>query len=130
MNYNFHQHLTNNQTVPAYQPEASYDIFMRALFNKDIATGTIDISDDFVSHGPSDTWHIKNIPPKMPESVCYILKPDTCTPEQWAAVMNDTAVVEDYKVVSYIYGSELDRLRDGQSDKEQQPILPGEYEEL
>lgn len=29
--------------VPAYQPETAYAIFRRALFNRDIATGTVDV---------------------------------------------------------------------------------------
>ena len=67
--------------VPSYQPETAYQIFMRAMFNKDVATGAKDISDDYSTEGPASTWHIKNEVMPAPEPECYILYPDTCTEE-------------------------------------------------
>ena len=122
-----HWHLANKRKVPSYQPEISYNIFMRSLFNRDIALGMVDISDDYITSGPSDTWHIKNIPPVMPEPVCYVLKPDSCTEEQWAMVLNETAVVNNYLVVDRISDDEHETLR-GKHDDAQQRL--GDYEEL
>ena len=52
--------------VPSYQPEASYEIFMRALLGNDIATGTVDLQEvaargeQYATEGPGDTWWMKN----------------------------------------------------------------------
>jgi len=91
--------------VPSYQPIASYEIFMRATFNRDIATGLIPVTDELSTEGPSDVWHIKNIPPVMPKPRCYVLKPGTCTPEVWAKVVAGTVRVKDYWVVDEIEGA-------------------------
>ena len=71
---------------------------MRAMFNRDIATGKVLLFDEYTSVGPSNTWHIKNerLPPPAPR--CYILDPATCTEEQWAMVRNNTARVRNYIV--------------------------------
>lgn len=87
--------------VPSYQPEIAYDIFMRATFNQDIATGTLPVHDEYSTVGPASTFYIKNAIPPWPESVCYILNPGSCTPEQYAQVINGTVVVKDYVVVEY-----------------------------
>lgn len=86
--------------VPAYQPEISYQIFMRAMFNKDIATGLLPLLDHLSTIGPSNTWHIKNEVLKAPDPVCYILSPgSTCEKETFGMVKNGTAIVKDYIVV-------------------------------
>lgn len=72
---------------------------MRALTNKDVATGMIPVTDSYGTIGPLSTWHIKNMIPPQPEPTCYILNPDTCTEEVYATVKNGTAVVKDYIVV-------------------------------
>jgi hypothetical protein len=72
---------------------------MRALFNKDISTGLVPVSDTYSSIGPSDTWHIKNLAPERPKPVCYVLKPSTCKDEIYAMVANGTAAVKDYIVL-------------------------------
>jgi hypothetical protein len=78
---------------------------MRALFNKDIATGLLAVSDDLTTVGPSSTFDVKNAVPERPEPRCYILMPGTCTPEQYATVLNGTAVVKDYFVVGVEEGN-------------------------
>lgn len=72
---------------------------MRALFNKDIATGLVPVSDDLTTFGQSSTFHVKNAVPERPEPRCYTLMPGTCTPEQYATVLNGTAIIKDYFVV-------------------------------
>jgi hypothetical protein len=79
--------------VPSYQPETAYQVFMRALSNKDIATGKVDLTDDYATKGPSSTTHIMNDVISPPEPECYIWEPGTCTKEQWETVANGTAIV-------------------------------------
>jgi len=85
--------------VPSYQPETAYQVFMRALSNKDIATGKVDLTDDYATKGPSSTTHIMNDVISPPEPECYIWEPGTCTKEQWETVANGTAIVRDWIVV-------------------------------
>ena len=87
--------------VPSYQGEASYEIFKRATFGKDITTGLFDVNDDYITIGPSSVFHIKNEIPEWPESKCYVLAPNTCTAEQYAQVLNNTVKVENFFVVEY-----------------------------
>lgn len=82
--------------VPSYQPVVSYDIFMRAMFNMDVATGFHPVWDNYSSEGPEDTWFVKNYPPERPEPVCYILSPQTCTEEQYEMVKNGSGIIRDY----------------------------------
>ncbi|KAH8658159.1 serine carboxypeptidase [Xylariales sp. PMI_506] len=94
-NFSFTRVFQAGHEVPSYQPVAAHEIFVRATFNKDIATGSMPVTDGLSSVGPSDVWFIKNIPPKRPKPRCYILKPMSCIPEVWATVLNGTAVVKD-----------------------------------
>ena len=87
------------QSVPSYQPETAYEIFMRAIFNKDIATGLIDLADDYTTFGPSSTFQIKNEVLPAPNPECYILGPSTCTEEQYALVKNNTALIKNYILI-------------------------------
>ncbi|KAJ4302627.1 hypothetical protein N0V90_001516 [Kalmusia sp. IMI 367209] len=87
--------------VPAYQPETAYRIFMRALFNHDIATGNISTTEnaDYGSKGPETVFNITNEPVQLPGSQCYVLDKDQCTADQWASVENGTALVKNWIVV-------------------------------
>ena len=98
-NFSFTRVYQAGHEVPTYQPAAAYEIFMRATFNRDVATGLIPVTDELATLGPHDTWFIKNVPPEMPKPVCYILKPDSCLPEVWKTVENGTATVKDWFVV-------------------------------
>jgi carboxypeptidase C (cathepsin A) len=98
-NYSFTRVYQAGHEVPAYQPEAAYEIFMRATFNRDIATGLVPVTDELATIGPKDTWHIKNEPPQVPEPRCYVLSPWTCEPETWAKVWKGAAKVKDWFVV-------------------------------
>ncbi|KAK8086000.1 serine carboxypeptidase [Apiospora phragmitis] len=88
--------------VPSYQPAAAYAVFLRAMFDRDIATGRRRVTDDLVTEGPADTWHIKNVAPAWPVPRCYILKPATCTTEVWDKVKKGQVVVKDYYVVDIL----------------------------
>ena len=95
-NYSFSRVYQAGHMVPAYQPETAYKIFMRAMFNKDVATGTIPLTDEYVTKGPLSSFHIKNEIPERPPNECYILQPSLCTEEEWRAVENGTAIIENY----------------------------------
>ncbi|GAB7360241.1 hypothetical protein MBLNU230_g8001t1 [Neophaeotheca triangularis] len=87
--------------VPSYQPETAYAIFMRALFNKDIATGQINTAEgEYATQGPSDTRSIMNEDPPQPLEFCYVLDPGaTCSAEQIESLLDGTAEVERYILV-------------------------------
>lgn len=101
-NFSFTRVFQSGHEIPAYQPAAAYAIFMRATFNRDIATGQRNVTDDLATVGPADTWDFKNVPPPCPEPRCYVLNPGTCTPEVWDEVMAGKVVVEDYFVVDIL----------------------------
>lgn len=97
-NLSFTRVFQAGHEVPAYQPEAAYDIFMRAMFDRDIATGRKAVTNDLVTEGPASTWHIKNKVPPRPEPKCYALVPDSCVPSVWETVVDDTAKIKDWFV--------------------------------
>lgn len=98
--------------APAYQPEAAYDIFNRALFNLDVATGKVDTVEnpDYHTEGPSDTFHIRSEKPPQYKQYCYLLDPSTCTEEQIEAVRTGTAVIDNLIVVDPAWEPEAPRL--------------------
>ncbi|KAH9203642.1 putative lysosomal protective protein precursor [Leptodontidium sp. 2 PMI_412] len=98
-NFSFSRVFQAGHEVPWYQPEVSYHIFRRALFNKDISTGLLPVCDHFSTIGFSSTFQFKNKVPERLESRCYILMRMTCTDEQYATVLNGTAVIKDFLVV-------------------------------
>ncbi|KAI5919445.1 carboxypeptidase C [Camillea tinctor] len=88
--------------VPAYAPHAAYDIFVRATFGLDVATGKIKIAEQqegYATSGPPDAWGVRHAPPEMPKPRCYVLKPESCTDEIWETVVSGEAVVRDWYVV-------------------------------
>ncbi|ROW08992.1 hypothetical protein VMCG_02997 [Cytospora schulzeri] len=108
--------------VPSYQPEASLRIFERALFNRDIATGTVDLTgtggwsgvggeeegegvEVFRTEGTGDAWWRRSEVMPVPEARCYSLMISTCSREELEALRNGTAIVKDYIVVG-IEGAE------------------------
>ncbi|KAF7175275.1 hypothetical protein CNMCM7691_007315 [Aspergillus felis] len=101
-NFSFTRVFEAGHEVPAYQPQTAYEIFHRALFNRDIATGKVSLLENatYASEGPSSTWEIKNEVPESPEPTCYILAlQSSCTDEQIQSVVNGTALIKDWIVV-------------------------------
>jgi carboxypeptidase C (cathepsin A) len=47
-NFSFTRIFQPGHMVPSCQPVASYEVFMRAMFNKDIGSGTIPVRDDLI----------------------------------------------------------------------------------
>jgi carboxypeptidase C (cathepsin A) len=118
-NFSFSRVYQAGHEVPSYQPEAAYEIFMRATFNRDIATGLLDVSDELSTLGPKDTWHIKNIPPVIPEPKCYTLLPETCPPEIWEKVRAGKVIVQDWQIIGEVSD---DSKIEQQKDKSQKVI--------
>lgn len=101
-NFSFTRVYQAGHEVPAYQPETSFAIFNRSLSNLDIATGRVSTVENatYATEGPSSTWDVKNEAPPMPESMCYVLALwATCTDDEVEAIVNGTAVIEDYILV-------------------------------
>ncbi|KAK8147573.1 hypothetical protein G3M48_001391 [Beauveria asiatica] len=97
-NFSFTRVFQAGHMIPAYQPVHAYEIFMRATFHKDIATGRHDVTDELATEGPGNTWHHRTKRYPAPEPRCYVLEPGTCTEEQWAKVYAG-ALVKDYYLV-------------------------------
>jgi len=101
-NFSFSRVFQAGHEVPAYQPETAYQIFHRAIFGMDIATGTVSTSNNssYSTTGSSTTFEVKNQDPGSPSPQCYILAlQSTCTEDQYAAVVNGTALIHDYIVI-------------------------------
>lgn len=110
-NLSFTRVFQAGHMVPSYQPEASLRIFERSLFNRDIATGAVDLTgtggwagvgesqEIFSTTGTRDTWWKKNEVLPAPKPSCYILQLGTCSSEDIEALRNGTAVVKDYVLV-------------------------------
>lgn len=98
-NFSFSRVYESGHEVPAYQPETAYQIFQRAIFGNDVATGNTSVSDDYSTQGPSDTMNVKNQLPKQQVGQCYILSPGTCTPDQYESVLNGKGLVHDYILI-------------------------------
>ena len=75
---------------------------MRAMTNKDIATGTVSTADNetYSTTGPPSIFQIKNDVPDPPAPTCYVRAlRSSCTEDQKAAVLNGTALVRDWIVI-------------------------------
>lgn len=106
-NFSFSRVYQAGHEVPAYQPEIAYDIFMRSLFNKDIATGAVSTAGDsqYSTKGPASSFGFKDKAPPSPEPECYIWSLSTCTNEQYNALLDGTAIVKDFIVTGIDRGS-------------------------
>lgn len=106
-NLSFSRVFEAGHEVPAYQPETAYAIFNRSLEGLDIATGTIDVSSNanYSTTGPSSTFNVTNDVPPMPAPTCYVLDLFNCQDDAYNAVVDGTAVVEDYIVTGLTNGT-------------------------
>ena len=101
-NFSFSRVFQAGHEVPAYQPETAYQIFHRAIFGMDIATGTVSTANNasYSTTGSSTTFEVKNQDLGSPDPQCYILALDsTCTDDQYDSVLNGTALIHDYIVI-------------------------------
>ena len=101
-NLSFSRVYESGHEVPAYQPETAYRIFMRALFNNDIATGQMDTlaNRSYSTEGPESSWQFKNEAPPQFKQYCYVLDPTAlCTKDQIRAMEDGSAEIVNYIVV-------------------------------
>ena len=100
-NYSFSRVYQAGHEVPSYQPETAYQIFQRAVFGLDIATGTVNTEKDsnYSSEGDVEASRTLQKAPESPEPTCYILDLFSCTDDQFGAVLNNTALIHDYVVI-------------------------------
>lgn len=74
-------------SVSWYQPETSFQIFNRAISNRDVSTGCQKLPRrrlvKYSTEGPLDAWSWRNKLPESPDPVCYIYNSGTtCTQDQ------------------------------------------------
>lgn len=101
-NLSFSRVFQSGHEVPAYQPETAYEIFRRAMFNLDIASGKISTTENgsYGTVGPSSTFSIKNKVPESPQPTCYTYALlSTCTDDQINSVIDGTALIHDYILI-------------------------------
>ena len=103
-NLSFSRVYQAGHEIPSYQPETAYRIFMRALFNRDIATGEESTvsgeGETYSSTGPSDTLAITNEPPAQPVQFCYTLDAgSTCTEDELERLSEGSAIVDHFILV-------------------------------
>ena len=104
-NFSFTRVYQAGHMVPSYQPEAAYEIFMRAITGRDIATGTVDLNKlaaqgkQYSTNGPPDAWWMKSEILPAPLRECYIWDMGRCSEEEKKWIMNGTALVKDWIVV-------------------------------
>lgn len=101
-NFSFTRVFESGHEVPAYQPQTAWEIFHRAMTNKDISSGKIDTASNssYSTKGPSSTFDVKNHVPERAEPVCYVLAMAMyCTDDQARRVQNGSAIIKDYTVV-------------------------------
>ncbi|KAJ8130423.1 hypothetical protein O1611_g3205 [Lasiodiplodia mahajangana] len=93
--FSFTRVYQSGHMVPAYQPEVAYTILHRAMQGKDIATGSIDATDDYSTDGPWDSTTSQQ-PPEPPAITCYTRGlPTTCADNQIRAFIEGSAEIED-----------------------------------
>lgn len=108
-NLSFSRVFQAGHDAAAYQPRTVFEIFNRAMFDKDIATGTSPTNDernDYASTGPLSSFGIRNKMPEPPPVNCHLYNvPLSCTTEQQEALANGTAVIQDFNVIKPDGGS-------------------------
>lgn len=101
-NFSFSRVFQAGHEVPAYQPETAYEIFRRALFNLDIATGKKETAKNasFATTGLPDTWSVRDVSHISRDHICYSLAPtSSCTDEQLHSIIDGSALISDYILV-------------------------------
>lgn len=88
--------------MPWYQPETAFQIFNRVMFDKDVATGEVAISDEYASSGPASVEGITNEVSPSHERYCYLWDMlETCLLDEYAIVMSGSAIIKDYVLLGY-----------------------------
>jgi carboxypeptidase D len=89
--------------APWYQPETTYQIFNRVMFDKDVATGQKSTArGGYSTNGPDNVFDITNAIPSHPVSECYLWDIfQTCTELQTDLLRNGTAILEDFIMIGH-----------------------------
>jgi hypothetical protein len=86
--------------VAGYQPETLSVLFDRVMFGRDVSTGEVELTDAFATKGPKTVYDVLSNVPEPMENRCFVpLASSTCTKEQQMALLDGSAVVEDWVVV-------------------------------
>ncbi|KAL9114089.1 MAG: hypothetical protein Q9227_001861 [Pyrenula ochraceoflavens] len=107
-NLSFSRIYQAGHMVPAFQPRTAYEIFMRVVRGRDVATGEV-VLDDYgygdgegvyrTKGGKKEAWSWSDDLGK-PGEVCYVLAAgESCEEETWREVREGRAKVEDWVVV-------------------------------
>jgi hypothetical protein len=103
-------HISNTiAAVSYYQPETTFQIFNRVLFNLDVATGQTSTapssnSSTYATAGNSSALISIGAPIKFESDApsCYLWDiMETCTPAQAQLFKNGSAITEDFILVGY-----------------------------
>ncbi|THX08344.1 alpha/beta-hydrolase [Aureobasidium pullulans] len=108
-NLSFTRVFQAGHEVSYYQPETSYEIFNRVIFDRDIPTGQTstaasDSSSPYATTGNSSALVSIGAPIKFESDVvsCYLWDiMETCTLTQTALFKNGSAITEDFVLVGY-----------------------------
>ncbi|RFU29752.1 hypothetical protein B7463_g6561, partial [Scytalidium lignicola] len=100
----FSRVFQSGHSASSYQPETVYQIFMRAMFDRDVATGKIDLgghaTDQYASQGPSSSWGWTEKLPGIPPQECSLWNmPGSCDDAQNAAVAAGNATINPFDTV-------------------------------
>lgn len=95
--------LTVVIVAPWYQPETTYQIFKRVMFDKDVATGQKSTShDEYSTDGPDNVFDITGAVPSHPVSECYLWNIiQSCTELQTDLLRNGTAILKYFIMIGY-----------------------------
>lgn len=102
-NYSFARVYQAGFRVPAYQPETSYQIFQRAIWGLDIATGRLSTTSSsgsiYSTDGNLTASRTLQDAPEPPKPTCYTLDLSSCSDDAFYAVAGGTALVQSYIVI-------------------------------
>lgn len=112
-NFSFSRVFQAGHDAAFYQPRTVFEIFTRSMLNLDIATGKKStmgrLNNGYSSTGPESSFGIKNSVPASAPVDCNLFDvATTCTVEQFWALRNGTAEIEEgsFRVVKPVGGTE------------------------
>jgi carboxypeptidase C (cathepsin A) len=101
-NFSFARVYDAAHYVSYSQPETMHQIFNRAMFHRDVATGEkqVEKGKGYRSQGPASAWGFKNKVPEQAKPECSVWTAGvSCSEGQLEALEAGTAVVENYIVL-------------------------------
>lgn len=100
-NYSFSRVYEAGASVSASQPETAFQLFQRAIFGLDIAAGKVNTEKavNYSSKGTPTALQAKPENPRVPQSMCYVLDPLTCSDQEWSEVYYGTGVVHQHVLI-------------------------------